>query len=185
MRWRRAFCGTADGGRAALRQALGSTVIDLSYVTPFTGDAMELADAIELSRFWRKMIDLNRGIAAAVGFALWKRPTVAALLWDGTSNVPFVPRPAAATPADQVAIWKSRTDPATLHNWSRRARLIEVEDASSARPDWGQIASLPCRSSSTGPASISIQAAQAISRGCSRKATSRRTFWTAPAAFAS
>ncbi len=124
------FEALGDGGAPAHRDALRRHAIDgLRYANPFTGQAMEIADAIALCGFWRKLIDSNRGITAAVGFASWKRPTVAPLLWAGTGPVRFVSKPGSMTADDQVAMWKSRTDPATIAELQASgARSIEVED---------------------------------------------------------
>ena len=74
---------------------------------PFTGEPIEVRAAVRLCAFWRDLIDGNRDISAALGFAFWKRPTVAPLLWAGEA-VPFVSDLKGA-PAGAVAIWKSRT----------------------------------------------------------------------------
>ena len=101
----------------------------LRYTNPFTGAPLTVIEAIELCSFWRKLIDSNRDISAAVGFAFWKRPTVAPLLWGGMSGPPFVSKPRSCAAGDKVAIWKSRTNPATLAKLEASvADLLEVED---------------------------------------------------------
>jgi capsular polysaccharide export protein len=123
--------------------ALGSGAIDRShlievfrreasrfeYRDPFTGDMLSLPQAAELCAFWRAMIDRNRDLAAAIGFAFWKRGTVAPLLWGGSSPVPFRSGTIALPPNGKVAVWKSRT-PANVLNQliSKDAAIIEVED---------------------------------------------------------
>jgi capsular polysaccharide export protein len=116
------------GGRAALRQAFRHHALK-PCIDPFTGAAMDFERAVDLSGFWREMIDSNRGITAAVGFALWKRQTVAPLLWDGGAAVPFAGNRDDAKRGDRIAVWKSRTGAHTLALLERSsAELIEVED---------------------------------------------------------
>lgn len=124
------FAALGSGGAPAVRDALRRCAVDgFRYANPFTGEAMELTDAIALCGFWRKLIDSNRDITAAVGFAFWKRPTVAPLLWGGTSHVPFVSRPRTTAAGEHIATWKTRTDPATMAELQASdAQLIEVED---------------------------------------------------------
>ncbi len=122
------FSGLESGDQAALRGAFLSATAG-TYRSPFTTEPMDLAEAVELCAFWRRLIDSNRGITAAVGFAFWKRATVAPLLWAGQGAVPFtssVPYPSAD---NCVAVWKSRADAGTLQELERSpARLVEVED---------------------------------------------------------
>lgn len=120
----------ADGGVAALRKALRLYAVDgVRYIDPFTGEDIDFRKAIALCGFWRTLIDSNRDIAGALGFAFWKRPTVAPLLWGGTSPMPFGTRPDSITAGSIIAVWKSRADPAALTDFENSgARLIEVED---------------------------------------------------------
>lgn len=117
-------------GRRGLRDALRHyAVCGWRYVDPFTGGVIGFNEAVSLCRFWRELTESNVNITAAVGFAFWKRPTVAPLLWNGTSKVPFVSAPRRFSDADRVAIWKSRTSGRLLSAIERSgARLIEVED---------------------------------------------------------
>jgi len=109
--------------RAVIRRRL-----DRSYANPFTGEAMTLCDAIHLCAFWRRLIDRNRPVAAAIGFASWKRSTAEPLLWGG-STLDFSGRPSDIAPGDRIFAWKSRVRPATLDQLERSgAELIEVED---------------------------------------------------------
>jgi capsular polysaccharide export protein len=86
-------------------------------------------EAVELCAFWRRLIDSNRPIAAAIGFAAWKQTTAAPLLWAGSTAVPFKTAPHGLGSGDQVAVWKSRVAPATLGQLERQgAKLVEVED---------------------------------------------------------
>jgi capsular polysaccharide export protein len=88
-----------------------------------------MADAIALCRFWRNLISSNGDISAVVGFARWKRPTVAPLLWAGTAPVPFVRTIRRLPASGKVAIWKSRTSARLLSAIKRTgAEVVEVED---------------------------------------------------------
>ncbi len=99
------------------------------YLDPFTGEPMSIADAVQLCGFWRALIDRNRDIATAVGFAFWKRPTVAPLLWDGGAGPRFASALRDIDTSQPVAVWKARTPPALLAELERSgAKLIEVED---------------------------------------------------------
>ncbi|QIK78056.1 capsule biosynthesis protein [Sphingomonas piscis] len=98
------------------------------YADPFTRQPITLAELIELLTFWKELIDSNRQIEAAVGFAFWKQPTVAPLLWNGSTEVRFINH-AATEPDGAVAIWKSRTPTADLAALEESGvRLLEVED---------------------------------------------------------
>ena len=112
-----------------LRATLCSQLAAFNYFDPFTGDPISLAEAIGYCAFWRQLIDSNRGIDSAIGFAFWKRPTVAPLLWSGSGKVRFVSRPPERTAAERIAVWKARTAPAILAQLERsEAELVEVED---------------------------------------------------------
>jgi capsular polysaccharide export protein len=113
-----------------LRQVFKEHVLDgFEYLDPYSEAPISFADAVECCRFWRELIDSNRDIGAAVGFALWKRSTVAPLLWRGSDGTPFTNRPSAIRPDEQVAIWRSRTSQSVISGLQRRgARPVEVED---------------------------------------------------------
>jgi len=117
----------ADGISPELREAFRKRVLDgIAYTDPFTGDEIAPAEAIAYCAHWRRLIEANRDIGSAIGFAFWKRPTVAPLLWAG-SDVRFLSRPDAAGGA--VAVWKSRTSKEVLQELDRRAvQIVEVED---------------------------------------------------------
>ncbi|TAD77876.1 MAG: hypothetical protein EAY70_07740 [Sphingomonadales bacterium] len=93
---------------------------------PFSGEDITPLEAIELCGFWRNLIDSNRGITAALGFAHWKRPTVAPLLWNG-EETPFLRGVPNLRPDDRVAVWRSRLSSAQEAALAGRP-LIEVED---------------------------------------------------------
>ena len=93
---------------------------------PFSGEFISPLQAIELCGFWRQLIDSNRGIAAVLGFAYWKRPTVAPLLWNG-AQTPFRRGVPALAAGDKVAVWRSRLSAAQTRALSSRP-VLEVED---------------------------------------------------------
>lgn len=114
--------GTTDP-RAHFRTRIGM----FSYRDPFTGEPISLEAAIALCGFWRQLVDSNRGIGTAVGFAFWKRPTVAPLLWGG-SDVNFASKSIEGRKG-KVAVWKARTPASVLADLERsQAELIEIED---------------------------------------------------------
>lgn len=96
------------------------------WYDPFSGDQITPLQAIELCGFWQRLINSNRGIAAALGFAHWKQPTVAPLLWNGRETQFKRGVPALADGA-QVAVWRSRLSPAQEAALKGRV-VLEVED---------------------------------------------------------
>ncbi len=120
----------ATGGVPAVRDALREHLVEgVRYIDPFTEENIDLLDAVALCGFWRSLIDSNRDIAGALGFAFWKRPTIAPLLWGGTSPVSFSTKPTSFIADLPYAVWKSRADPAAIRELqASKARLIEVED---------------------------------------------------------
>lgn len=126
--------------RALLAVAAGKTVAGASdgaalvrthltgwqWRDPFSGALISPLQAIELCGFWRQLIDSNRGITAVLGFAYWKRPTVAPLLWNG-AETPFRRGVPALVVGDKVAVWRSRLSGAQIKALSSR-RVLEVED---------------------------------------------------------
>jgi len=123
-----AFAGSSNE-RSELGQIFERLVVEgTSYRNPFTNEPLSAEAAIRLCGFWRKLIDSNREITGAVGFAFWKRPTVTALLWGG-SNVNFISKRINADVAGKIAVWKSRAPASALSELERAgAKLIEVED---------------------------------------------------------
>lgn len=122
------FAALESGGRPALRQVFREIVAGVAYRDPFTGETMDAESAIHLCGFWRRLIDSNRDVSSAAGFAFWKRPTVAPLLWGG-SEVNFSSKPVDASGAGKIAVWKSRLPVALLAELEQTPdKLIEVED---------------------------------------------------------
>ncbi len=119
-----------EGGRESLRESFLQHVVKyVSYLDPYTKEPIGVAQAIAHCGFWRQVIDSNRDISSAVGFAFWKRATVAPLLWAGAGEVPFAARPSPEQEKGRVALWKSRTPAAILSDLERKhVKLIEVED---------------------------------------------------------
>ena len=98
------------------------------YFDPFSGEEIEVERAKELCGFWEKLIDSNRDLDAAIGFAFWKKQRVAPLLWGGR-DLRFISRADAAPAGGTVAVWRSRTAPDELRFLEERGvKLIEVED---------------------------------------------------------
>lgn len=93
---------------------------------PFSGAPISPLQAIDLCVFWRQLIDSNRGITAVLGFAHWKRPTVAPLLWNG-QNTPFQRDVPALADGDRIAVWRSRLSAAQSSALAERP-VLEVED---------------------------------------------------------
>jgi capsular polysaccharide export protein len=119
--------------QATLEAMVAHHLLDgLSWHDPFDGapsDPLTLADTLGS---WRRLIDANRGIAAAFGFAHWKRDTVDPLLWGGA---PVRFRPAREAELDAlpsgatVAVWKARVPAGFLARLEAGPwRVLEVED---------------------------------------------------------
>ena len=114
-------------GRDA-RELLAERLCGWSVENPFTDEAMDILETIELCGFWRRLIDSNRGIAQGVGFAFWKQSHVAPLLWSGGDPISFG-RSGAANSGRPVAIWRSKVAAETLATLERaNTPVIEVED---------------------------------------------------------
>lgn len=120
--------GDNDLTAAELRRIAVSVILSFDYVSPFTGDVIPAPEAIALCGFWRKLIDSNRSLTDAVGFAFWKRPTVTPLLWAGSSDVPFVSTLIPEREDSCIALWRSRTPHSLLAEIGKTARFVEVED---------------------------------------------------------
>lgn len=104
----------------------------IAYHSPFTGDTINPLQLIEILGEWRTLIDANRAITAAFGFARWKQDTVEPLLWGG-QPVPFhLARSSRLGTFDRsggLAVWKARVPPAFLARLETLpAALFEVED---------------------------------------------------------
>lgn len=108
-----------------LKSALGAGL----YRNPFTGEGMSVSDAIDLCGFWRRLVDSNRGIAAALGFAFWKQAHVAPLLWAGSQPVKFLRSAREAREGQAIAVWRSKIPAAAAAEIQRQnIPVIEVED---------------------------------------------------------
>ena len=105
----------------------------IGYCNPFTGAPTDILALIEIFAAWRRLIESNRAIAAAFGFARWKQDTVTPLLWDGASAPPF--RTGAPgvidtlPPGARIAVWKARVpEPVLAQFEAGNLSLLEVED---------------------------------------------------------
>ncbi len=88
----------------------------IAFCSPFTGDPINLLQLIDILSEWRTLIDANRNIAAAFGFARWKQDTVESLLWGGQTVAFCRARPEqldALGGQGSLAVWKARV-PATF-----------------------------------------------------------------------
>lgn len=115
---------TIDGAVADPARVVRDFLTGWQWRDPFTGNAITPLQAIELCGFWRELIDSNRAITSALGFAHWKRPTVAPLLWSGRET-PF--RRGVADIGDCPAVWRSRLSAAQVAALAGR-QVLEVED---------------------------------------------------------
>jgi len=124
----RTVLGEKDVLQRAREQLAG-----MSYSDPFTGEPSDILSAIALLKYWRGVIDYNRPIVGAAGFAYWKKAAVAPLLWGGAEPVRFMAANKAALDlvdkSGALAIWKSRVPKPFLHEVEQRGgNLFEVED---------------------------------------------------------
>lgn len=100
----------------------------ISYRNPFTNEPASVEAAVRLCGFWRQLIDSNRDIVGAVGFAFWKRPTVTPLLWGG-SDLNFISNKIGTDVPSKIAVWKARTPASLLSELEQSdGKLIDVED---------------------------------------------------------
>ena len=100
-----------------------------AFENPFTGQAMTAREAIELSGFWRQLIDSNREIVGGLGFAFWKQEQVGPLLWNGSDDFRFLRSASDVAPEGSVAIWRAKASSEQIAKLEGAGtRLIEVED---------------------------------------------------------
>jgi capsular polysaccharide export protein len=112
-----------------LKELFARHLFGFAYTDPFTGEPMTPRQAVELSGFWRKLIDSNRPISAIYGIASWKRETLEPLMWAGEGRPAFRSDVRCISATNSVAIWRSRTPPRVLADLERqRAEIIEIED---------------------------------------------------------
>ena len=103
--------------------------IAASFSNPFTGQAMNLVELIELCGFWRSLIDSNRSIDCAVGFAFWKQESVFPLLWGGGEGTAFFRNSVRGTQNRTVALWRAKASRDVLARLDRQGTpVVEVED---------------------------------------------------------
>jgi len=120
---------SGKSSRTEVRKAFRDHIVRFTYFDPYSGEPIGIAQAIEYCGFWRSLIDSNRDISAAVGFAFWKRETVAPLLWRGSDSTPFLSSPDRVHSGESIAIWRARASAGLLSGLEGRgAKLIEVED---------------------------------------------------------
>lgn len=101
-------------------------IVASAYANPFTGESVSATEAVELCGFWRALIDSNREIVGALGFAFWKRDNVAPLLWNGADPVRFGD---TVNDAGARAVWRSKAPAVALAEIEKLGTpVIEVED---------------------------------------------------------
>lgn len=100
------------------------------YFDPFTGEPIDVREAIALCGFWRRLIDSNRDLAGGLGFAFWKQENIAALLWGGSEPFNFLrPDDDLRQHGGLVAVWRSKVSSVALKSLETEGRdLVEVED---------------------------------------------------------
>ena len=122
-----------------LEEVIEQTIASFSYNCPFDGRPISPLEAVNLLCEWRRLIDGNRDIAAVIGIAGWKRPTVDGMLWDGSSGPRYARRlPASLGQDDWVAAWMARSSPAMLDSLDRSSvSVAEIEDGMIRGPGLG------------------------------------------------
>ncbi|MBO9669949.1 MAG: hypothetical protein J7485_05485 [Sphingobium sp.] len=131
-----ALSGQAAGApptEAALEMLVVRDLLQgVTYCSPFSGELIDPLELVAILASWRTLIDDNRTISAAFGFARWKQDTVEPLLWGGRP-VPF--HHARDGLLDElsegvgIAVWKARVPPAFLARLEAGPwRILEVED---------------------------------------------------------
>lgn len=118
----------AAPGPDAVAQLMQAHLTGWQWRDPFTGEPIGVEAAIALTGFWRTLIDANRSVVAAMGFAYWKKPAVAPLLWGGRP-VNFARALPDLASGQAIAIWRSRLSAAQAAAIARlQPPLLEVED---------------------------------------------------------
>ena len=133
------FSGCNEGDDALAGKVADLLGKNILYRNPFTGEAITPLDAAGLLSSWRTLIDGNRNIVGVAGVAVWKRPTVDPLLWNGSDAPRHIRQlPEGASPSARVAVWKSRTSATLLNRLDRSpVELVEVEDGMIRGPGLG------------------------------------------------
>ena len=100
-----------------------------AFVNPFTGEEMNAEEAVMLCGFWRSLIDSNRDLAGAIGFAFWKQENVAPLLWGGSGPFQFWTSAKDLEPDRPVAVWRSKAPPDQIGCLEQAGvSIVEIED---------------------------------------------------------
>lgn len=146
-----ARCDAAHGSELALLAAIANTpgayasddwrgaaadrlLHNLAYRDPFTDTPASPERAVEILAAWRQAIDRNYGLAAAIGIARWKQPTIGAMLWGGARDLPFYRRAApavrrAAVCGGAITIWPAKAPADTLPlATAAGVRVATIED---------------------------------------------------------
>lgn len=108
---------------------LETAISGSAFANPFTGEPMDGLEAVELCGFWRRLIDSNRDIDGAIGFAFWKKTHVAPLLWGGATEPRFLRSATDAGPGARIAVWRTKVSATDLLALERaNAEFVDVED---------------------------------------------------------
>jgi capsular polysaccharide export protein len=125
------FRGLDSAGheRSTLRDIFRAQLDRFDFIDPFSNEVTTPSDVVELCSFWRSLIDSNRDIAGAFGFAKWKRSTVEPLLWAGSTPVFYNYWKKDASRKQSLAIWRSRVGASKLAELDQTEfQCTEVED---------------------------------------------------------
>lgn len=105
---------------------LTEIIADTRFQNPFSGEDIAPSSLVETLGFWRELIDCNRHIDAIYGIAFWKRPSIAPLMWNGSTTANFQDTVRSTAPA---AAWIARTPVAVLARLKHtETPLFQIED---------------------------------------------------------
>lgn len=125
------FAALGEADRATIVACLVDVLTQAPLTNPFTGAPWDLAAAIAQLGDWRALIEQNRTPKAIYGIARWKRVTMDALLWDGSTRIRYAgSRMARRHDAeDDILAWTSRVPETVIADLTRRGVHIgEIED---------------------------------------------------------
>jgi len=117
-------------GTGELRDIMRNRLLDArKFFDPFSGDPASVSSIVAVCAAWRQLVDRNRDLAGAFGFAAWKRKTTHALLWGGSGAVAFDPPLHLVDGGSTAAVWLARVAPAIIDELRQRGvKLLDVED---------------------------------------------------------
>jgi capsular polysaccharide export protein len=124
----------SDPHQAWLVDHISKLLAQIDCHDPVTGRRVAPIELAERFGDWRALIDDNRPIVAAFGFARWKQATAAPMLWGGQPHQRLFKNARAKALAtlpsgSAVAVWKARIDAAALARLETTpVPVYEVED---------------------------------------------------------